>query len=94
MFVSASYFGRCHIPTAGAKECAWAGKMATSCSPSAKQERRADRFALLLLIFVENHSINHHAVSCANILNPDWSADFHSGPYDIFIEHLIPAPFA
>src|SRR4029077_653786 len=44
--------------------------------------------ALLLLIFVENHSINHHVVSCTNIVNPDRSADFHSGPYDIFIEHF------
>src|SRR4029077_10083473 len=54
----------------------------------AKQERRAVRFTLVLLIFVENHSINHHVIPCANVMNPDWSADFHSCPYDIFIEHL------
>src|SRR6476620_1959609 len=59
-----------------------------SYSPSAKQERRAGKFALLLLIFVENHSINHHVVSRANVVNPDRSADFHSRLYDIFIEHL------
>src|SRR6478736_481071 len=59
-----------------------------SYSPSANQERRAGRFALLLLIFVENHSINHHVVSCANVVNPDRSADFHSRLYDIFVEHL------
>ena len=53
-----------------------------------EQKRRAGRFPLLLLIFVDNHSINHHVVACANVMNPDWSADFHSGPYNIFIEHL------
>ncbi len=45
-------------------------------------------FVLLLLIFVENDSIDHHVVSRANIVNPNWSADLHSRPYDIFVEHL------
>src|SRR5881392_998983 len=40
------------------------------------------------LILVENHSINHHVVPCANVVDSDWNADFHFGPYDIFIEHF------
>jgi hypothetical protein len=72
-----------------------AGKIATLqlgilgiCSSRRTRTQNAGSFGLLLLIFVENHSINHHAISCANIVNPDWSADFHSRPYAIFIEHL------
>src|SRR4029077_7974644 len=42
----------------------------------------------LLLIFVENHSINHYIVPCANVMDSDWNADFHSGAHDIFIEHF------
>jgi hypothetical protein len=42
----------------------------------------------LLLIFVENHSINHHVFPRANVVDSDRDADFHSRPYDIFIEHF------
>ena len=41
-----------------------------------------------LSIFVDNHSINHHIVSCANVVNADWSPYFHFRPYDILIEHF------
>src|SRR5258708_8992988 len=40
------------------------------------------------LILVENYPINHHVVPCANVVDSDWNADFHSSPYDIFIEHF------
>jgi hypothetical protein len=53
-----------------------------------KAERRVGRFGLVFLIFVENHSINHHVVPCANVVHPDRSPDFYPRPYDIFIEHL------
>src|SRR6266550_2982623 len=64
-----------------------------SCSLVPEQERRTanNRGFVLLLILVENHSINHHVVPCANVVDSDWNADFHFRPYDIFIEHL-PAP--
>lgn len=43
---------------------------------------------LYFLILVDNDSINHHVVACANVVNTDRSADFHSRLYNIFIEHL------
>src|SRR6266853_856535 len=45
------------------------------------------KYVPLRLIFVENHSINHHVVPRANVVDSDWNADFHFRPYDIFIEH-------
>ena len=40
------------------------------------------------LILVENYPINHHVVACPDVVDSDWNADFHFGPYDVFIEHF------
>src|SRR5205807_6026554 len=42
----------------------------------------------VLLILVENHSIHHYIVACANVVNSNRDTDFHSRSYGIFIEHF------
>src|ERR1700758_1251896 len=42
----------------------------------------------LLLVLVENHSIHHDIVACANVVHSDRNPDFHPRPYDVFIEHF------
>jgi len=38
-----------------------------------------------LLILVDNYPINHHAVACSDIVNPDRDAHFNSRAYHILI---------
>src|SRR5262249_50764055 len=40
-----------------------------------------------ILIFVDNHAINHHVVACSNVVDAHGHADFDSRSNGIFIQH-------
>jgi len=68
----------------------WYKENAPPVQPTAE---RIDAFGLedYDLIFVEDNSINQHAVAFTGVMNMHWHPDFHSGANGRFIE-LFPAP--
>jgi hypothetical protein len=101
MFVAARYFGRGDFitcrrvrePPRLGTHCRWQRTQDAPCmfASNTKGALLTIGFRSLLLILVENHSINHHVVPSAHVMDSHWDANFHFGPYDIFIEHF-PAP--
>ena len=41
-----------------------------------------------ILIFVDDHTINHHVVARSDIMDADWDTHFDSRPDGVFIQHL------
>jgi hypothetical protein len=61
------------------------------CLPLAEQKGALETNELTLLIFVQDHAINHHGVAGTGVVNSDGNSHFNPCSYDVFIQHLTTA---